>query len=501
MRCTYRDCMQDREIVAAIVAGEPAGLAECYDRYAQALYSHCRSLLSDPADAADAVQDTFVVAATKLGGLREPDRLKAWLYAVARNECLRRLRDRGRTASLDEAAEMTGETTDIEAPAERAELGELVRAAIGGLNPGDREVVELSLRGQLDGADLASALGIPVNQAHALASRARGQLERSLGALLVARSGRESCPELAALLAGWSGELTVLLRKRVSRHIEQCEVCGERKRRELSPAMLLSALPVFAVPPGLRQQVLRLVSDVSPESTQYRELVSRRAEPFQSSGFPVPIARAGRAGGRAGWPRSRRLLYASAAALILIAAGSAAYALHRPAGLTGVNAAAAGPPTASSVQPTPAPTAPASSAAPAASSAPALSPSPAAPAPAPVRSVPPAQPSTGAPSPSPSPAPSPGTLVASPRELKLTGTPYAESFTLTAEGGPVAAYTVTVQPEYAVDFTVSNSSGSMAAGESVTVTVTAIVVPPPPPTEVDVKITITPGPVIVLAAY
>ena len=74
------------------------------------------------------------------------------------------------------------------------------------------------------------------NHAHALVSRARGQLERSLGALIVARTGRDACAALDAMLAGWDGRLTVLMRKRISRHIEDCDSCGERKRRELTPA-------------------------------------------------------------------------------------------------------------------------------------------------------------------------------------------------------------------------------------------------------------------------
>jgi len=38
--------MHDREVVAAIVAGDPAGLAEAYDRYATPLYSFCRTMLT-----------------------------------------------------------------------------------------------------------------------------------------------------------------------------------------------------------------------------------------------------------------------------------------------------------------------------------------------------------------------------------------------------------------------------------------------------------------------
>ena len=104
--------MQDRELVAAIVNGDPDGLAEVYDRYAASLYAYCRSMLPDPhppGKAADAVADTFTIAAAKLEGLRDPDQLGSWLHAVARNECLRRLGAAGlaagdaRLASADAA--------------------------------------------------------------------------------------------------------------------------------------------------------------------------------------------------------------------------------------------------------------------------------------------------------------------------------------------------------------------------------------------------------------
>src|SRR5580692_5716085 len=245
--------MRDREIVAAVVAGDPAGLAAAYDSYAAVLHGYCRTLLHEPADAADAVQDTFVIAAAKLADLRDPDRLRPWLYAVARNECHRRLRATARVAPLEAAGDMSDLAAEApDATADRAGLRELVTSALAGLNGGDREVIELSLRHDLSGSDLADALGVPLNQAHALASRARAQLERSLGALLVARTGRRSCAELDTILGRWDGQFTALMRKRVSRHIENCEICGERKRRELSPAMLFSVLPLVTLPAGLR---------------------------------------------------------------------------------------------------------------------------------------------------------------------------------------------------------------------------------------------------------
>ncbi|MGH3166664.1 MAG: RNA polymerase sigma factor, partial [Trebonia sp.] len=137
--------MEDPDVVAAIVAGDPAGLAEAYDKYAVPLYSYCRSMLREPADAADAVQDTFLVATAKLRSLRDPGKLRSWLYAVARNECLRRLRAGKALSALEDVEDLPNQTAEVSIATERAELAELVRAAIDGLNPGERDVIELSL--------------------------------------------------------------------------------------------------------------------------------------------------------------------------------------------------------------------------------------------------------------------------------------------------------------------------------------------------------------------
>jgi RNA polymerase sigma factor (sigma-70 family) len=479
--------VQDGEIVAAIVAGDPAGLAAAYDTYAPGLYAYCRTLLSEPADAADAVQDTYVIAAAKLDVLRDPDRLRPWLYAVARNECYRRLRARGLSAPLDVAVEVTSDEPDVEVGPEREELRDLVVDALSGLNPSDREVIELNLRHALDGDDLADALGVSLNHAHALASRARGQFEGSLGALLVARTGREQCRELDDILAGWDGELSTLLCKRVNRHIERCEVCGQRKRRELSPAMLLSMLPMVALPAGLREQVLRLVDDVSPVGAGHRELVAHRAEPFDRSGFPKPVATPRRVYG------VQALTVAAcvaAAAAILLGAGTllALDALHHKGAPT-ASAATVGP-AAVSQAPLNSGSTPVSPSSPShkgtgsggkhigltirvsGSPSPSASgPSGSTPgggtSPTPRRS---SQPPSPPPSP---PPPSPGTLAVSANVLTLTlntDGSLSGSFTLTAQGGDVSGYSIT---DPSSGLSVSPTSGSLSSGQSITISLSA----------------------------
>ena len=102
--------MQDRAVVAAVVAGDADGIAEAYDRYAASLYAYGHSLLPGPA-AAEVVLDTFLIAVSRLDGLRDPDRLDAWLHAVARNECLRRLGP-GKPAGVATAAALASRSAD-----------------------------------------------------------------------------------------------------------------------------------------------------------------------------------------------------------------------------------------------------------------------------------------------------------------------------------------------------------------------------------------------------
>ena len=99
-------------------------------------------------------------------------------------------------------------------------------------------------------------LEVSWSRAHTLASQAREHLEKALDALLIARTGRQSCPELGALLAGWDGKLTVQTGKVAARHIETCEICAGSRHGSLRPEVLARLLPLPALPPGLREPVL-----------------------------------------------------------------------------------------------------------------------------------------------------------------------------------------------------------------------------------------------------
>ncbi len=290
--------VHDGEIVAGIVAGEPAALVAAYDRYAESLYAYCQSQLHDPVVAADAVKATFIIAAAKLGRLRDRSRLGPWLYTVARNECRRQLpgRDVVRAAGDPVVGE---ETVNFGTALQQAEDRELVLSALAGLSAADQEIVELSLRHGLHGRDLADVLGVPAGGAGALESAARLRFETALGALLMARTGEGSCPQLSEILRGWDQELTEKVGHQVRQHIGSCPICQPAQRYQVNPVSMLQVLPVSHLPAGLRYEIVQLLTDQSPDASEYCVAVASRAEAFNRAGFPVaidpPVVRSSRA--------------------------------------------------------------------------------------------------------------------------------------------------------------------------------------------------------------
>lgn len=265
--------VDDAPLVRRACEGDQGAWSEIYDRYADRLYTYCRAILHDDHEAEDTVHDAFVTAAGRLGQLRDPSRLRPWLYAICRSGALARARKRKRSVPTENVIDLTATVPEPTGP-EQAELALLVRDAAEGLSPRDQTVLELHLRHGFDGADLGEALGVSPQHASVLLSRVRDQVERSLGALLVARTGRRECADLDGLLRSWQGSLTPVIRKRVARHIERCPNCGERRRRMVSPMALLAATPPLLAPAALRSRILESVKAASaspPENDAERD--------------------------------------------------------------------------------------------------------------------------------------------------------------------------------------------------------------------------------------
>ena len=151
---------------------------------------------------------------------------------------------------ISHPAEATDGIADFNGYLGQAELRALIRSVLADMKPREREVVELSFRHELFDNDLAVALGLSVSKAHALASRTRGRLEKSLAALRTALAGRQACPVMGELLADWDGQLTEQTRNLVAWHIEQCQICVNHARGVLRPTVLPRSAAAAPAPSG-----------------------------------------------------------------------------------------------------------------------------------------------------------------------------------------------------------------------------------------------------------
>ena len=246
----------DADLVRRALDGDRSAVAEIYDRYADHIYSFCRSRLRNDADAADATQDTFVRASTRLDQLQNPSKLRSWLFAIARNQIVASGRATARATGGDGMELIASEDDELDADLLRVEAASQLWDASAGLSERDQEVLELHVRHGLSGTELADALGVSESHSYVLLSRMRDRIASSLGGLLVARLGRDDCRELDQLLATWDGRFTLDVRSRVTRHVRSCEVCEQTHTTALASGVSFGVVPLLAVPGGLRTQTL-----------------------------------------------------------------------------------------------------------------------------------------------------------------------------------------------------------------------------------------------------
>lgn len=334
----------DGELATALAGGCPEAFAAIYDRFSDRLYSYAVTLVHNPDAAADAVADTFLLAHARIDQLRTPARLRPWLYAICRNECLHYHRGCARITTIEDFDDMTGPEVDQDAQLQAAAAASLVAAALPGLNDGDREVIELAMRHDFDSSQIGEALGVNAGHASARLSRAKAQLQRCIGALVLFRSRGRNCSELAAIVTAAPG-FDSLTRKRIARHIENCSECERVKKAAVIEIAMASALPLTAAPAALRERL------VSTESAGAAGDLAAHRPSFDNRGWPVAPGSRGR--------HLALLAAGCAAGLLALSAlataglgnadrlpGGVSDAVGQPAALTGETQP--GPPTAAS---------------------------------------------------------------------------------------------------------------------------------------------------------
>lgn len=155
-------------------------LTELYRLYGPAIYARCRKLLTDPATAEDACQETFVRVHRHLDKAPSTDEALAWIYRIATNYCLNELRDaKHRPRPVEILPEAPQSLRDEDRVADR----DLARRLIDRAPEKVRAVAWLYHVDGFDQDEVARLLGISrrtvVNRLQAFAAGARKYLARA----------------------------------------------------------------------------------------------------------------------------------------------------------------------------------------------------------------------------------------------------------------------------------------------------------------------------------
>lgn len=184
----------DQDLVERLKAGEEAAFEPLLARYQGKVFRLAMSMTRNQEDAEEVLQDVFLTVYRKITSFDGRSAFGTWLYRIAVNAALMKLRGRGPVqASIEEflpqftedgqhARMVVDWTPGPEEQLLRQERTQVVREAIEGLPPDYKAVLVLRDLEGLSNEEAAEAMGISVLAVKARLHRARlvlrGKLER-----------------------------------------------------------------------------------------------------------------------------------------------------------------------------------------------------------------------------------------------------------------------------------------------------------------------------------
>ncbi len=177
----------DLALVQRVLDRRQEALAELYDRYAPLLLAVTRRILATPAEAEEALRETFLQVwnqAERYDSGRSS--VSTWLVLVARERALerlrqRRLRERPAAAAVSEGGVETLPGVYVESAAVK-ERRQRVQRALAGISAEHKEVLELAFYDGLSLTEIAERHSAPLATVKSRALHAMKQLRRNLRA-------------------------------------------------------------------------------------------------------------------------------------------------------------------------------------------------------------------------------------------------------------------------------------------------------------------------------
>jgi RNA polymerase sigma-70 factor, ECF subfamily len=172
----------DEALAAAANAGDRGALEVLLARHLDRVHAICRRVTGHPEDALDATQEALIAVTRGLHRYDGRSLFTTWLYRVATNAALDELRRRKRRPEPAELVEDRRRGGGVgAAPVESAVAARLdVDAALAGLRPEFRAAVVLRDLCDLDYAEIAEVLDVPIGTVRSRIARGRAAIADQL---------------------------------------------------------------------------------------------------------------------------------------------------------------------------------------------------------------------------------------------------------------------------------------------------------------------------------
>ena len=158
--------------------------------YYAALYRFGFALAKNESDAADLTQETFLILTKHQNQIREPERIKSWLFTTLRREFLQM--NRIRTAHPEvEFQPDENKIPAMEPDVLRSSDGRTALTALEQVQENYRPAVKLFYLADLSYKEIAATLGVPIGTIMSRLSRGKEQLKRALATTLASGSGQD----------------------------------------------------------------------------------------------------------------------------------------------------------------------------------------------------------------------------------------------------------------------------------------------------------------------
>jgi RNA polymerase sigma-70 factor (ECF subfamily) len=166
-------------LVASAAGGDTVAFAAIVRSNHEDMRRVCVVVTGDRGVADDAVASAWSIAWRKLGSLRDPARLRAWLVSIAVNEARQQLRARKRRSVIEVPVSQIDEPgggLDPQASIDWIDLGN----ALGRLDPDDRALLAMRYIAGFDATEIAYATGRSPSGTRTRLARLLHRLERDL---------------------------------------------------------------------------------------------------------------------------------------------------------------------------------------------------------------------------------------------------------------------------------------------------------------------------------